>query len=102
MLALPAFLFALDYERFRHILGKSDLPGEKQRAFACEQNMPAVFQNAAREIDWILDSRNRRHCAGAKRVTFHDCCIHLDFTEAVQRRAGAGIEEWIVFETNDS
>jgi len=35
-------------------------------------------------------------------VTFHDCGIHLDFTEAVQRRAGAGIEEWIVFETNDS
>ena len=35
-------------------------------------------------------------------MTFHDCRIHLDFTEAVQRRAGAGIEERIVFETNDS
>ena len=77
--------------------------GRKAARLACEHNAPAVFQDAARELDRILDASKppplRRR---AKRVTFHDCRIHLDFTEAVQRRAGAGIEQRIVFENNDS
>jgi hypothetical protein len=63
--------------------------------------MLARFENLAREANGVFDAFDGSNSAGLEACAVHKDGIELDATIAIQVRAGASVECYVVFKHND-
>jgi hypothetical protein len=71
-------------------------------AFVNEHHVRAIFEDLAREPDWIADAPQNRYGTCAQGGAIHNDCVTFDVAIESEMRAEASIENGIVFENDDS
>jgi len=99
--AEPGFAFGGRDEVRRIAKGDAVLRGETLGAFGDEHHVRAFFEDRAGGANGILDAMQAGDGAGAQRGGVHDDGIAFDVPVEVEMRAVTGVEDGIIFESDD-